>query len=201
MQSKDQTVPLSEDEIMETKLAVALNPGQPLSGRAIAEGLRVDGREFLDLRKIGIQFGDEWGHAEVTLGSTRVLAQTSCEVVAPSESRPTEGQIYYNVELSPMAAPSFEVGRPSALSVEVRRIVERGLKECKAVDCESLCIVAGEKVWAVRVDVHILNHGGNLVDAAALAALASVVHFKRPHVDVIGDDVTIHPVTEHVPDA
>ena len=46
-----------------------------------------------------------------------------------------------------MAAASFEVGRPSALSVEVRRIVERGLKECKAVDCESLCIVAGEKVW------------------------------------------------------
>ena len=55
-----------------------------------------------------------------------------------------------------MAAPSFEVGRPSALSVEVRRIVERGLKECKAVDCESLCIVAGEKVWAVRITRRII---------------------------------------------
>ena len=52
----------------------------------------MDGRAFLDLRKVAIKFGDEWGHAEVTIGSTRVLAKTSCEVVAPSESRPTEGQ-------------------------------------------------------------------------------------------------------------
>ena len=43
----------------------------------------------------------------------------------------------------------------------------------KAVDCESLCIVAGEKVWSVRVNIHVLDHSGNLIDAVTLAALAS----------------------------
>ena len=52
----------------------------------------------------------------------------------------------------------------------------------------------------VRVDVHVIDHDGNLFGAAALAALASLVHFRRPHVDVIGDEVTIHTLTDHVPD-
>ena len=47
-------------------------------------------------------------------------------------------------------------------------------------DTEALCIVAGEKVWQLRVDVHILDHGGNVIDAAALAAIAALQHFRRP---------------------
>ena len=105
-----------------------------------------------------------------------LLAQTSCEVTAPSETRPTEGTIQYSVELSPMAAPSFEPGRPSPLAIELRRVLERGLKECRAVDCESLCIVAGEKVWAVRVDVHVLDHCGNLVMGADDVPSVPILH-------------------------
>lgn len=41
----------------------------------------------------------------------RVLAQVSCEVVQPKPNRPTEGQLFLNVELSPMASPAFESGR------------------------------------------------------------------------------------------
>ena len=41
----------------------------------------------------------------------RVLAQASCELVKPPETRPTEGQLFINVELSPMASPAFENGR------------------------------------------------------------------------------------------
>lgn len=52
----------------------------------------------------------------------------------------------------------------------------------------------------VRVDVHVIDHDGNLFGVAALAALASLVHFRRPHVDVIGDEVTIRNLTDHVPD-
>lgn len=67
--------------------------------------------------------------------------------------------------------------------------MERTLRDSRAIETESLCIVAGEKVWSVSVDITILDHDGNLADAAALAALASVVHFRRPHVDVIGNEV------------
>jgi exosome complex RNA-binding protein Rrp42 (RNase PH superfamily) len=61
-------------------------------------------------------------------------------------------------------------------------------------DTEALCVVAGERVWQLRVDVHILDHGGNLIDAAALAAIAALQHFRRPGVchDVITHVVLLY---------
>lgn len=41
----------------------------------------------------------------------RVMAQVSCELVAPKENRPNEGIMFFNIELSPMASPGFEQGR------------------------------------------------------------------------------------------
>ena len=70
----------------------------------------------------------------------------SCEVVRPRPQRPTEGELFFNVELSPMASPAFEVGRPSPVATRIARMLERCLKESRAVDMESLCIIAGEKV-------------------------------------------------------
>jgi exosome complex component RRP45 len=53
---------------------------------------------------------------------------------------------------------------------------------------ESLCVVAGKHVWSVRVDLHILDNGGNLIDAANIAALAALSTFRRPECTVGGDD-------------
>ena len=41
----------------------------------------------------------------------RVLSQVSCEVQQPRAARPNEGNLIINLELSPMASPSFEPGR------------------------------------------------------------------------------------------
>ena len=43
------------------------------------------------------------------------------------------------------------------------------MRNAGAVDTESLVVQAGRWVWTVRVDVHILDHGGNLAGAASLA--------------------------------
>ncbi|XP_062114196.1 uncharacterized protein LOC133825245 [Humulus lupulus] len=50
-------------------------------------------------------------------------------------------------------------------------------KESKAVDTESLCVLPGKFVWAIRIDLHILDNGGNLVDIANIAALAALMTF------------------------
>ena len=81
----------------------------------------------------------------------RVLVNVSCEVIRPRPQRPTEGELFFNVELSPMASPAFEVGRSSPLATEIARMLERCLRESRAVDTESLCIIAGEKVCVVCV--------------------------------------------------
>lgn len=167
--------------------------------KAVADKKRIDGRQAYDYRHLKVSFGVERGCCQVEVGDTRVMAQVSCQVVEPKQARPADGTLFINVELSPMACPSFEAGRLSDFGVEINRLLERCLKESRCIDTESLCIVAGEKVWEVRVDVHVLNHDGNLVDACSIAAIAGLAHFRRPDITVSGDEITIHPASERDP--
>ena len=127
------------------------------------------------------------------------MAQVSAMVTEPRVARPNEGILMVNVELSPIAAPKFESGRMTEEGVEINRTIERCLKESRCLDLESLCIISEEKVWTVRLDLHILNHCGNLTDACSVAGLAALCHARRPDVSLKGDQITVHPVTERDP--
>lgn len=160
---------------------------------------RIDGRELNESRVMHITFGKTRGCVLCTLGNTRVLSQVSCELSMPKAAHPTEGSLHINVELSPMASPVFEAGRSSDLGIELTRVLEKCIRDSHCVDLEALCIVAGEKVWSVRVDVHVMNHDGNLAECAAISAVSSLHHFRRPEVTVAGAEVTVHSVKEHDP--
>lgn len=84
----------------------------------------------------------------------------------------------------------------SALQIEIHQMLERCLRDSRCLDTESLCIVFGQKVWQIRVDVHVLNFDGNITDAASIAAIAALSHFRRPDVTVCGDEITIHSVED-----
>ncbi|KAL8029389.1 hypothetical protein ABFX02_14G222500 [Erythranthe guttata] len=162
---------------------------------ALLSELRIDGRGPFDYRNVTIQFGSEDGSSEVQLGQTRIMGFVTSQLVQPYRDRPNEGSLAIFTEFSPMADPSFETGRPGEFAVELGRIVDRGLRESRAVDTESLCVVAGKWVWSVRIDLHILDNGGNLVDAANIAALAALLTFRRPECTLGGEDgqeVIIH---------
>ncbi|PIA25313.1 hypothetical protein AQUCO_11800009v1 [Aquilegia coerulea] len=163
---------------------------------ALLADLRVDGRRPFDYRRLTIKFGKEDGSAEVQLGQTHVMGFVSSQLVQPFRDRPNEGTLSIYTEFSPMADPSFEAGRPGESAIELGRVIDRGLRESKAVDTESLCVLSGKLVWAIRVDLHILDNGGNLVDAANVAALAALLTFRRPECTLGGEDgqeVIIHP--------
>uniref|UniRef100_A0A3B5LXM9 Exosome complex component RRP45 n=1 Tax=Xiphophorus couchianus TaxID=32473 RepID=A0A3B5LXM9_9TELE len=166
--------------------------------KAIEEKKRLDGRQTYDYRKIKITFGTDYGCCFVDLGQTRVMAQVSCELVVPKENRPNEGIMFFNLELSPMASPAFEQGSfPSPLVYPLQ--LERCLRNSKCIDTESLCVVSGEKVWQIRVDVHTLNNDGNLMDAASVAAIGALCHFRRPDVSIQGEEVTVYSPEERDP--
>ena len=129
----------------------------------------------------------------------QVQASVSCSVVEPRVTRPNEGILSVYVDLSPMAAPKFEIGRLTEEGVEINRTIERCLKESRCLDLESLCIVSEEKVWSIRLDIQILNHCGNLADASSIAGLAALCHARRPDVSLRGNEVTIHPTHERDP--
>ncbi|CAG8454970.1 2897_t:CDS:2 [Ambispora gerdemannii] len=166
---------------------------------ALREGIRLDYREKHDFRPLRFFFGPNYGHVEVHLGATKILVKVSCEVTHPYPDRASEGILILNTEISPMAIPSLDIGRPSEDEVLVSRILERAIKRSRAIDTEGLCIVAGEKVWTIRVDIHFLEHDGNIIDAACIAALTALSHFRRPEVTLVGTDVTIHPVEQRNP--
>lgn len=167
--------------------------------KAIEEKKRLDGRQTYDYRSIKITFGSDYGCCFVDLGKTKVMAQVSCELVVPKESRPSEGIMFFNIELSPIASPGFEMGRQSELLVKLNRQLERCLRNSKCIDTESLCVVSGEKVWQIRVDVHVLNHDGNLMDAGSIAAITALCHFKRPDIGIHGEEVTVYGPEERDP--
>ncbi|XP_062991773.1 exosome complex component RRP45 [Elgaria multicarinata webbii] len=167
--------------------------------RAIEERKRLDGRQCYDYRNLRISFGADYGCCIVELGKTRILGQVSCELVSPKPNRATEGILFFNLELSPMASPAFEPGRQSELLVKLNRLLERCLRNSKCIDTESLCVVAGEKVWQIRVDLHLLNHNGNIIDAASIAAIVALCHFRRPDVSVQGEEVTLYTPEERDP--
>lgn len=98
-----------------------------------------------------------------------------------------------------MGAPQFEPGRQSELSVHLNRLLEKCIKDSKAIDLESLCIKLAEKVWALRIDVNVLNHEGNILDCASIAALTALAHFRRPDVTCDGETVVIHTYKERDP--
>lgn len=167
--------------------------------KALLEEIRVDGRRPHDYRKVSFQYTLDDSSCTVLLGHTRVLSVVTAELEAPYPDRPNEGSLRFNVEFSPMASPNFEPGRPTENANELARLIERGLRETKAVDLEALCVLAGRKVWSLRVDVHILDHNGNLADAASLSALAALLAFRRPEVTLEaggggeGQQVVVHP--------
>ncbi|XP_059665326.1 exosome complex component RRP45A isoform X2 [Cornus florida] len=163
---------------------------------ALLSDLRVDGRRPFDFRRIIIKFGREDGSSEVQLGQTHVMGFVTSQLVQPYRDRPNEGSLSIYTEFSPMADPSFEAGRPGESAVELGRVIDRGLRESRAVDTESLCVVAGKLVWSIRIDLHIIDNGGNLVDAANIAALAALLTFRRPECTLGGEDgqeVIVHP--------
>ncbi|KAF2270081.1 exoribonuclease [Lojkania enalia] len=167
--------------------------------QALQENVRLDGRAFDAFRPLELTFGDEYGVADVQLGKTRVIARISVDVTAPLPERKFDGIFQIVAEFSPMASPAFEVGRPTDAEVILSRILEKAIRRSNALDTESLCIIAGLKCFALRADVHIIDHDGGLIDASCIAVMAALQHFRRPDVVVEGEKATILSVREREP--
>ena len=147
------------------------------------KGKRVSGREINESRDIAIEIGiieTAEGSARVRLGRTDVLVGIKAGVGEPFPDIPNKGVIITNCELIPMASPNFDGGRPREDAIELARVVDRGIRESEAIDLESLCMVEGEKVWVLFIDIHVLDYSGNLFDAAGIGALCALKNTVIP---------------------
>ena len=161
--------------------SVVMNVKKKRIAELLAKGKRSDGRGFTDYREIKIEPGAierAEGSARVHLGETDVLVGVKIGTGTPFPDTPDTGVLTVNAELVPLASPDFEPGPPGENAVELARVVDRGIRESKAIDLENLCVESGKLVFVVFVDIYVLNHDGNLIDASAIAALAALLNAK-----------------------
>ncbi len=161
---------------------------------------RPDGRALDESRPIRIETGvirKAQGSARVFLGSTQVLVGVKLMPGTPFPDTPTSGVIISNAELVPMASPIFEPGPPNENAIELARLVDRGVRESKAVDLAKL-FIEENKVWMLFIDVHALDDDGNLIDAACIGATAAILTAKVPRSQFnLGADVPLE--VQHAP--
>src|SRR3989442_13273839 len=115
----------------------------------VTKGKRIDERGLESYRPIQIQVGlikKANGSAQVYLGKSKVLCGIKIETGEPFPDTPDEGVLTVNAELAPIASQSFEMGPPSEAAIELSRVVDRGIRESKAVDLKSLVLQKGKKV-------------------------------------------------------
>lgn len=93
----------------------------------------------------------------------------------------------------------MDQARQDQTEILLSRILEKTIRRSGALDTESLCIVAGQKCFHIRADLHVLDNHGNLIDASCLALVAALCHFRRPDVEVHGEEVTIFSPQEREP--
>jgi len=161
---------------------------------ALEKGVRIDGRKPTDYRQLSVTLNyakKAEGSALVKLGDTMVLAGVKLEEEEPFPDTPNQGNLVVNVELLPLAYETFELGPPDENAVELARVVDRSLRDSKAVDLSKLVIVPGKKVWTAWVDVYVLDYGGNILDACTLAAVSALYNTKLPKVEVDGENIKI----------
>ena len=150
------------------------------------EGKRIDGRKLDEMRELTIETDfakNAEGSTMVTLGKTKVIAGLKMSIGTPYPDSQDEGAISVGAEELPLAHPDYESGRPSDGEVELARVVDRGLRESKAIDFKQLCVKKGEAVWIGYLDFYALNGDGNLFDSGSIAALVTFANAKMPKLD------------------
>ena len=111
-----------------------------------------------------------------------------------------------SVDLSPSASPSFRHGPPATTgggggssipnyasqnqrlaSNRILRCIEKIIVTGGTLDVEALCLIPAQWVWKFQLALTVLDDGGNIMDAAVMAAIASLRHYRKPQVDLVGD--------------
>jgi exosome complex component RRP42 len=148
-----------------------------------SSGKRLDGRGPDEYRKITVEPGfisTADGSALVRIGDTAVVAGIKLEPGKPFPDTPNAGVLTTNAELIPLSNPTFEPGPPQPWAIEVSRVVDRAIRAAETIDLTRLCVTPGEKSWVCYADIHVIDHSGNLIDAALLAALSALAHSTVP---------------------
>ncbi len=158
------------------------------------QGRRIDKRSFTEYRDISIKtdyIKKANGSAMISIGNTTVVAGVKAQITTPFNNSPDEGILIINTESLALANRNFEHGPPNKFTVEISRVVDRTIRESPLIDLKELCIVEGNKVWKLYVDIYIIDYDGNMMDAACLSAVCALLTTKIPTATSVNDEISV----------
>ncbi len=151
------------------------------------KGKRLDGRSLDETRQLEIELDivkKADGSSKVKLGNSEVVAGVKVETGEPFEGLEHKGALIVTAEVLPTASPYVEPGPPDEDTVELARVVDRGIRESEMLDLEKLVLVPGKIVYTIFVDCSIINADGNLFDATSYAVVSALCSSKLPIFDI-----------------
>eukprot|EP01053_Blabericola_migrator_P003195 Blabericola_migrator_1__3194@NODE_193_length_11571_cov_33_434805_g166_i0_p7_GENE_NODE_193_length_11571_cov_33_434805_g166_i0NODE_193_length_11571_cov_33_434805_g166_i0_p7_ORF_typecomplete_len295_score63_32RNase_PH/PF01138_21/6e14RNase_PH/PF01138_21/1_2e03RNase_PH_C/PF03725_15/3_3e07_NODE_193_length_11571_cov_33_434805_g166_i027873671 len=160
----------------------------PFIKAALQDGVRASGRKQTERRPVSVEFGPQVGQCLVKFGTTVALSTVEAKVVMPSPDRPSEGIVQVYTQVSQLSQVESErmSGQP------ISTLIERLIKGSRVIEPESLCILSGRRVWQLKVNLNLIVHHGNAIDACSLAAIGSLIHFRKQEVVVKGTDIVVY---------
>lgn len=154
---------------------------------AISNSKRLDGRDLDEMRPLEIELGiigKADGSSRVRLGNSEVVAGVKVETGEPFEGLENKGALILSAEVLPTASPYIEPGPPDEETIELARVVDRGVRESEMVDLDKLALIPGKVVYTIFVDCSIINYDGNLFDASSYAVVSALMSSKIPVFEV-----------------
>lgn len=169
---------------------------------SISAGKRLDERSLDEIRPLQIEIDvikKASGSAWVKLGKTQVIAGVKVETGEPFEGLENSGAMIITAEVLPIASPHIEPGPPDEETIELARVVDRGVRESEMLDLSKLVLVPGKIVYTIFVDCSIINVDGNLFDATSYAVVSALASCKLPIFEIKDDKVIETGKTQEPP--
>lgn len=154
-------------------------------------------RKFNQFRPIDIKLSNtRYGSVELSLGKTKVMVNITSRITEPYQDRPFEGIMTINCEIpNHIKIQSNDNDNEDEFINLINRALDRAIRRSNAVDLENLCIIAGEKVWELIIDLQVLNYDGNLIDSGCLAIITALLDFKKPDVTINNNNTSSNSST------
>ncbi|MDI1496118.1 MAG: RNA-binding protein [Cenarchaeum symbiont of Oopsacas minuta] len=151
---------------------------------------RIDGRSLEEQRKLVLETNvipKANGSARVLLGKTHVVSGVKIQPDRPFPDTGDRGVFICTAEILPIAHHTAEPGPPNETVIELARVVDRGIRESKAIDITKLVIKKDVSVVGVFADNSVIDHDGNLFDACSYASTCAILSSNMPKWEMVDD--------------
>jgi len=155
---------------------------------------REDNRSLDSFRNINIKrLTDTFNSPyEIKIGNTTIISQIYCKLVSPYIDKPNEGIINFSIDTNYLRFNSEYYSSNEELTdfrINISNYLEKSLKETKALDSNSLCVIPGKLVWKITLDLNLINYDGNALDAFVISSLITWCTYKIPFIRLKNNEI------------